>query len=95
MNFQALQPLPRSKQLLDLAFRRAREKAKQPTAKDWLERIKRKESSKLDIIRDYLVGELSKILESWPKQEELNAFYLKLMHLTLDYSAYKKKTLHL
>ena len=90
MNFQALQPLPRSKQLLDLAFRRAREKAKQPTAKDWLERIKRKESSKLDIIRDYLVGELSKILESWPKQEELNAFYLKLMHLTLDYSAYKK-----
>lgn len=90
MNFQTLSPLPRSKQLLDLAFKRAREKARQPTAKDWLERIKRKESSKLDIIRDYLVGELSKILEAWPKQEELNAFYIKLMRLTLDYSAYKK-----
>lgn len=90
MNFQSLTPLPRSRQLLDLAFKRAREKAKQPTAKDWLERIKRKESSKLDIIKDYVVGELRKILEAWPKQQELSSFYLKLMHLTLDYSAYKK-----
>ena len=90
MNFQALQPLPRSTQLLDSAFKRAREKAKRPTAKKWLERIQRKESSKLDIIRDYLVGELSKILEGWPKQQELSPFYLKLMHLTLDYRVYKK-----
>ena len=90
MNFQALQPLPRSRQLLDIAFKRAREKAKQPTAKKWLERIQRKESSKLDIIKDYLVGELSKILEGWPKQQELSPFYLKLMHLTLDYRLYKK-----
>ncbi len=90
MNFQTLQPLPRSTPLLDTAFKRAREKAKQPTAKKWLERIQRKESSKLDIIRDYLVGELGKILEGWPKQQELSPFYLKLMHLTLDYRVYKK-----
>lgn len=90
MNFQSLTPLPRSAALLDFAFKRAREKARPPTTKDWLERIKRKESSKLDIIRDYLVGELSKILDAWPKQQELNPFYLKLMHLTLDYRQYKK-----
>ena len=91
MNFQNLPPIESSKTLLDLAFRRARERstAKKLTGK-WLDIIKRKESTKIDSIKDTLVTKFLAILQSFPKEYDLSSFYVKLMNLTLDYPVYKK-----
>ena len=91
MNFQYIFPVPTQKELLDIAFRKAREKGKsKKLTGNWLQIIRRKEGMKLDIIKDILVPKLAKITDQFPKGEDLTDFYIKLMRLTLDYSQYKK-----
>ena len=91
MNFQKIPPVETSKHFLDLAFRKAREKGRQKKLKgNWLQIIRLKEAMKLDIIKDSLVVKLEKILESFPRTENLPLFYIKLMRLTFDYTQFKK-----
>jgi len=93
MNFQTLPPVENSKQLLNLAFQRAREKAEGKNMrrqKDMLKAIKQKESLKLDIIKDVLTSRFNKILRDFPETEKLPQFYNKLMHLTLDFPKFKQ-----
>jgi len=91
MNFNKIPPVPSTKFLLDLAFRRAREKANvNPKVDSWLQRQKIKESSKLDIVKDILVTHLQGIINQFPQERDLPVFYLKLIHLTLEYPQYKK-----
>ena len=91
MNFQYIPPVESSKDLLDLAFRKAREKGKsKKLVGNWLQIIRKKEGMKLDIIKDNLVTKLEKILDDFPGIDSLSDFYIKLMKLTLDYSEYKK-----
>lgn len=93
MNFQTLPPVDNSKQLLNLAFQKAREKAEVKNMrgqKDMLKAIKQKESLKLDIIKDILASRFNKILRDFPETEKLPSFYLKLMHLTLDFPKFKQ-----
>ncbi|MDP3698361.1 MAG: GTPase [Nanoarchaeota archaeon] len=91
MNFEKLAPVESSKVLLDIAFRKAREKEKQKKLEgSWLQIIKRKESLKLDIVKDDLVSKLERILSQFPQTEVLPEFYIKLMRLTLEFSELKK-----
>jgi len=93
MNFQTLPPVDNSKQLLNLAFKKAREKAEGKNMrgqKDMLKAIKQKESLKLDIIKDVLASRFNKILRDFPETEKLPQFYHKLMHLTLDFPKFKQ-----
>ncbi|MEW5897168.1 MAG: GTPase [Nanoarchaeota archaeon] len=91
MNFQLISPLEGSKNLLDLAFRKAREKSEQKKfIGEWLDRNKRKEARKLDIIKDVLVSSLEKILRNFPSSKDLPKFYIKLMNLTLDFPEFKR-----
>jgi len=91
MNFQYLAPIDSGKALLDMAFKKAREKSNaKPISGEWLQIIRQKESVKLDIVKDVLVSRLDKILKSFPTTKGLPDFYLKLMELTLDYPGYKK-----
>ncbi|MFH0701446.1 MAG: GTPase [Candidatus Woesearchaeota archaeon] len=93
MNFQTLPPVDNAKQLLNLAFQKAREKAEGKNMrkqKDMLKAIKQKESLKLDIIKDVLASRINKILRDFPETEKLPPFYLKLMHLTLDFPKFKR-----
>lgn len=93
MNFQTLPPVDNAKQLLNLAFQKAREKAEGKSMrrqKDMLKAIKQKESLKLDIIKDILTSRLNKILRDFPETEKLPQFYIKLMHLTLDFPKFKR-----
>src|SRR3989344_4036539 len=91
MNFEKLPPVENSKVLLDIAFRKAREKEKQKKLEgSWLQVIKRKESLKLDIVKDDIVSKLEKILSQFPQTEVLPEFYIKLMKLTLEFPELKK-----
>lgn len=91
MNFEKLPPVETSKVLLDIAFRKAREKERQKKLEgSWMQVIKKKESLKLDIVKDSLVQKLELILTQFPQTEILPEFYIKLMKLTLDFSELKK-----
>ena len=91
MNFQYITPVEKPVDLLDLAFRKARQKGKmKKLTGNWLQIIRQKEAMKLDIIKDVLVTRLDKILDMMPKTMELPDFYVRLMKLTMDYSEYKK-----
>lgn len=91
MNFQYLAPVETSAQLLDLAFRKARERANTKKIKGPREDlIAKRESIKLDVSKDILVERLQKILQQFPKERELPSFYQDMLQLTLDYPLYKK-----
>src|SRR3989338_8969617 len=82
MNFEKLPPVENSKVLLDIAFRKAREKEQQKKFQGtWLQIIKRKESFKLDIVKDDLVSKLEKILTQFPQTEVLPQFYINFKEL--------------
>ena len=90
MNFQNIKPIERSKDYLDLAFGKAREKSKKKLKGEWLEKIKKKELIKLDVVKDQLVNRLEKIRKEFPNLEKLPKFYKELLKLTLDYVMLKK-----
>jgi len=90
MNFQHLVPVERSKDYLDIAFRKAREKSNKKLTGEWLEKIRRKEMIRLDVIKDQLTQRLDKVVKSFPSLEHLPSFYIKLLKLTLDYGMLKK-----
>jgi len=91
MNFEKLAPVDSSKVLLDIAFRKAREKEGQKKLEgNWIQIIRRKESLKLDIVKDSIVAKLEKTLADFPQTEVLPQFYITLMKLTLEFSELKK-----
>ncbi|MBI2102323.1 50S ribosome-binding GTPase [Candidatus Woesearchaeota archaeon] len=91
MNFQSIASVESEKALLDLAFRKAREKGIEKNLKgNWLEIIRKKESLKIDIVKDTLVSRLEKIHGSFTHPKKLPEFYIKLMKLTVDFDEYKK-----
>ncbi|MBT3297845.1 hypothetical protein HN385_02890 [archaeon] len=92
MNFQKLGPVESSKRYLDLAFSKARTKAKERdiNSKDKLEIARRLEMLKLDVVKADLISRLERILSEFPGVDHLSEFYIKLMKLTLDYPTMKK-----
>ena len=91
MNFEKLAPVDRGKQLLDIAFRKAREKgSEKKLTGNHLQIIRKKESLKIDIVKDILVSRLNKVIKDFPETEKLPVFYQALIKLTLDYALFKK-----
>lgn len=91
MNFQGIPSIESEKVLLDLAFRKAREKGIEKNLKgNWLEIIRKKEGLKIDIVKETLVTKLEKIQHSFIHPKQLSDFYIKLMKLTIDFDEYKK-----
>lgn len=97
MNFQGINRIENQQAYLDAAFRKAREKA--DSAKEKLKKKKGlsrmvsariREQARLQTIRSALASRLSKILESFPKIDELPEFYRQLVKVTLDYPTLKK-----
>ena len=78
MNFQYIVPVQRSKDYLDVAFRKAREKSSKKIEGEWLEKIKKKEMIRFDVIKDQLVDRLDKVVKSFPSLDHLPHFYIKL-----------------
>ena len=90
MNFQTIPPVPKVKELLDLAFGKARTKGHKKLKGDRIQILKTRETTKLDIIKDDLRQRLDKVVKSFPAIDQLPVFYQKLLRLTLDYVQLKK-----
>lgn len=91
MNFQYLHPIDSSKQLLEIAFRKAREKVSQKKRQgDFLQDMKIKDMSKFDMIKDIINSRFDQILDDFPRENSLPDFYLRLLHVTVEYAQYKK-----
>ncbi|HLC81462.1 MAG TPA: GTPase [Candidatus Nanoarchaeia archaeon] len=85
MNFEKIPPVEQGQDILDLAFRKARVRGRQKNLSgNWLQVIRKKESLKLDIVKDSLENSLQKITNYFPNLKELPLFYTRLMNLTLD-----------
>ncbi len=91
MNFQYITPIPSAQSLLDHAFKKAREKgASKKLHGEWFEKIQKKETLKIDIIKDQLEIKIAKIMDLFPSTLSLPPFYVKLMKFTIDIGEYKK-----
>jgi len=90
MNFQNIPPVPNKKDLIDLAFGKARLKGKKKLFGDRIQVLRTRETMKIDIIKNDLVQRLQRILDTFPATEKMPLFYQKLLKLTLDYSELKK-----
>lgn len=91
MNFEKLPPVPIHKEILDLAFRKAREKGSMKDLKgSWIQIQQQKESLKLDVIKSVIISKLDYIVKTFPDLDHLPTFYHKLLQVTLDYAFFKK-----
>ncbi len=85
MNFQYIPPVDTPDTMLDIAFRKARERSSsKKISGDYANKIRTKELIKLDVIVSCLVEKIEKITKAFPKTQELPYFYTELMKLTLD-----------
>ena len=90
MNFQYISPVPRAKDLLDIAFSRARERSIKKYTGTPEERQKQKQHLKFEIIVDTIISRIEKIRRDFPYETALSPFYTKLFHLTLDMPLFKR-----
>ncbi len=85
MNFQYIPPPDNPELLLDLAFKKARERSNsKKISGDYANKIRTKELIKLDVIVSTIVERLEKTIQAFPKTQDLPFFYTELMKLTLD-----------
>ncbi|MBI2573564.1 50S ribosome-binding GTPase [Candidatus Woesearchaeota archaeon] len=91
MNFQKISEVPKVKELLHNAFRKARMRGIQKDLHGtWIDKIRIKESLKLDVIKDSILPAYERVNKDFPLEFALPEFYRKLMELTIDVEGYKK-----
>ncbi|PIN73737.1 hypothetical protein COV20_05965 [Candidatus Woesearchaeota archaeon CG10_big_fil_rev_8_21_14_0_10_45_16] len=91
MNFQKIPPVETADEMLELAFRKARERSNYRSLQGtWLEKIKQKEGIKIDIIKSSLYARLDAVMVVFPDLSVISNFYIKLMRLTIDFGKLKQ-----
>ena len=95
MNFQDLKKIEKPEIYLDIAFRRAKDRAgiKRMGLKKGLKRIdksKNVELERISVAKQSLIDNLDKIIKSYPSLDDLPEFYKELINVTLDYVLLKK-----
>jgi len=93
MNFQNLIRIESPDFYLDVAFGRAKDKAEQVKAKrfkDRISKIKSSEIARIDAINNSLTKSFTKIIDSFPRVDELPEFYVEMVKLTIDYPKLKR-----
>ncbi len=82
-----------AQQLLDNAFRKAREAAQavyKKSQQKGLKRIKETEITRIKVVRDYLTSKLNKIVEEFPRVEKMPMFYVELLDATIGVKKFKQ-----
>jgi nucleolar GTP-binding protein len=94
MNFQNLAKIETADFYIDLAMRKAREKAdnirKQKLDLNRFEKSKKLELAKIETLRTVLIDNMDRIVRSFPSIDDLPEFYQQLIKVTLDYGYLKK-----
>ena len=83
--------LPSAKELLDIAFRRARKEAgKTAGIRNPLKKAKTQEIARIQVVHSELTTRLSKAVKSIPSIKDLNAFDRELFGLIVEEDQLKK-----
>ncbi len=93
MNFQTLKKVETADTYLDMAFRRAKDKAKLSTQKKFKENIKKSqyiEEQRINAVCSSINKKLKNILISFPSLDSLTDFYKELISCMIDYPMLKK-----
>lgn len=90
MSFQDVPKIEKPTFYLDVAFGRARKRAKSPEGRNKLEKIRVKELSKLEIVSKTLQEKLRTIITKFPNIDNLTEFYNELIRALLEYKQLKK-----
>ncbi len=94
MNFQTISPVEDSDFILDLAFRRAREKGKKLRGLKLkggrLEKSRYIELMKMQVISDTIAAKAKSTVERFPSLDGLPEFYNEMIRLEIDYRQFKK-----
>ncbi|MFH1054036.1 MAG: GTPase [Candidatus Woesearchaeota archaeon] len=93
MNFQDLVRIEKYDTYLDHAFRKAKLKVEQVKEEklkgERVHKSRQMESLRINVVKDYLTNSFQKILDSFPNINQLDKFYLELVHCTLEYDQLK------
>jgi nucleolar GTP-binding protein len=91
MNFQFLPHVYRTQHYLDRAFSEARaNKAEVAGMRSEVNKARKKEIQKITSVNEYLSGEFSKIIQKFPRVDDLPEFYQKLILCYFSIDAYKE-----
>ena len=93
MNFQGLVKIEKADFYLELASRRAKERAsiiRQPAKGSRLEKSKKIEIERVNTFNNVLKERIEEILVKYPSIDNLPEFYVKLVKITLEYPVLKK-----
>lgn len=94
MGFQDLPVIERADVYLDIAFRKARDAARNHTLAEYekstLNREKTLSLVKIKAVRDALTKQLQQVIDKYPNFDNLHEFYAQLLRLTLNYKQLKK-----
>lgn len=83
--FEEFPTVYRAQELIDYAFHHATDKAPSiPQATANIERVRRKEVSRIENASTLLIKKIRNVIESVPNLDELPAFYKKLSHLLVN-----------
>ena len=92
MNFQNIPEIKKSDHYIDVAFRAARNTYKKVRGKSRSEEniAKKKALMKITAINDKLSTEMQKIIDDFPRYDEISPFYQELFKCYFDIDEYKK-----
>lgn len=95
MDFQKIKRVENPDFYLDVAFKRAKNKAdlarsESKKMKTRLSKSKNIELQKLSVIKDTLQSHFEKIVKSFPSLDDMSEFYKEMIKNTLDYATLKK-----
>ena len=82
MAFKDVPPIENYKVFIDTAFKRA-QKINSRNQKD-------RQLNKIDLVKEYVIARLIKIMNTYPNIDELDPFYKELFKQTLEYADIKK-----
>ena len=93
MGFNDIPPVERSDFYLDVAFKKAKDRAGQVKSKKGpktkLARIKETEKVRVMVVRDILKQKLMHTIKGFPQIDDLSLFYVELIRTTMDYKQLK------
>ena len=95
MSFQKGFYIPKVEELIDNAFKKARDEASKVQERDFNRRIIEKEKTRVKIASEEITGTLKNIANKFPNISELNPLYKSLLANSLDIIQLKKALSHL
>jgi nucleolar GTP-binding protein len=90
MSFIHISKVEPAQKILDFAFKRAAKVSVKKSKVEVLERVRRAEAARLDVIFDSVHSQFSRIIREFPGLDNLTEFYSELLNVSVDFDKLKK-----